>query len=159
MRKVNFLIKLHKEGKLQLVEASDIIKSAYVKKSESYIGSAKLLFKNERLEEAVSMAYYSMYYTSLALFFRVGIKCENHTAAMILLKDVFSIDSSVLASAKKERIDTQYYVDFHIIDDDVEDLIEVAEKFNAELLDFIERLDSEKIEEFRRKTNKLLRRK
>jgi len=43
--------------------------------------------KNKKLEEAVSMAYYSMYYSLLALLFRVGIKSENHTASIFLLRD------------------------------------------------------------------------
>jgi len=42
------------------------------------------------------MAYYSMYYSVLALFFATGIKCENHTAAIILLREIFAIDNGDL---------------------------------------------------------------
>ncbi len=157
MRKTGFFTKLHEEGKLQLAEPSEEIKAAYLKKSESYLVSAKLLLDNGRLEESVSMAYYSMYYILLALLFRVGIKCENHSAAIILLKKIFNIDNSEISSAKRERIDKQYYVDFSSVEEEVEELITTAERFNSKILDFIEKLNSEKISEFRKKMEKLLR--
>ncbi|WP_165394909.1 HEPN domain-containing protein [Methanofollis fontis] len=86
------------------------------------------------------MAYYSMYYMVLALLFKTGIKCENHSGAMILLEHLYGIDSSQLATAKRERIDRQYYVDFAITAEDVRDSIEEAEAFCADLLDFMEHL-------------------
>jgi uncharacterized protein (UPF0332 family) len=110
LTKQGFLKRLHKQGALQVVAPSDEVKTAYLRKSDSFLASAQLLLDNERFEESVSMAYYRMYYAVLALFFATGIKCENHTAAIILLDDVFGIDSSALESAKSERLDKQYYV-------------------------------------------------
>ena len=92
-----------------------------------------------------------MYYSVLALFFATGIKCENHTAAIILLDDIFGIDNSALVSAKSERIDKQYYVATAPVRNDVVALIRTAESFNAELLDAIDRLTNRKIESFRKK--------
>ncbi len=95
-----FLKKLHKDAILQLVTPSEEIKSAYLKKSESHLTSARLLLDNDLFEQSVSMAYYSMYYSVLALFFATGIKCENHTAAIILLTKVFALDNTDLEYAK-----------------------------------------------------------
>ena len=146
MTKQGFLKKLHKDKALQLVAPSDEIKTSYLKKSESFLASARLLLDNERFEESVSMAYYSMYYSVLALFFANGIKCENHTAAIILLDDVFGIDDSAIESAKTKRIDKQYYVTSAPVRDEVVALIKAAESFDTELLDVIERLTSERRE-------------
>ena len=146
-----FLKRLHKEGALQLVAPSEEMKTAYLKKSESHLTSARLLFENDLYEQAVSMAYYSMYYSVMALFFATGIKCENHTAAIILLKDLFAIDNTDLEHAKTERIDKQYYVTTAPVRDDVIALISTAESFNAELLDTIDRLTTDKKEKFRKK--------
>ena len=157
MKKQSLFKKLHKEGKLQLVEPSNDIKSAYLKKSESNLAAAKLLLDNDKPEEAVSMTYYSMYYITVALFFKTGIKCENHTAAAILVKIIFGLDNSQLSFAKKERIDKQYYIDFHITKKEVKDLIRIAENYNAMIYDFIERLNTEKIEGFRKKMKDLLK--
>ncbi|MBU4076581.1 MAG: HEPN domain-containing protein [Euryarchaeota archaeon] len=157
MKKSDFFNRLQEEGKLQLVPPSEEIMTSYLKKSDSHLISAKLLLENDRLEESVSLAYYSMYYMLLSLFFRVGIKCENHSAGIILLKELFSIDNSLISYAKKERIDKQYYVDFKIMKEEVEELIEAAEIFNSKILDFIEKLNSEKIAEFRMKMENLLK--
>ncbi len=150
-----FLRKLHKQKALLLVEPSDDIRDAYLKKSESYLASAKLLLDNERYEEAVSMGYYSMYYSAQALFFATGIRCENHSAAIMLLEDIFGIDNSAIKSAKAERIDKQYYVTSAPVRYDVITLIRDAESFNAGLLDTIARLTREKKESFRHGLKKL----
>ncbi len=125
MKKSDFFNRLQEEGKLQLVPPSEEIMTSYMKKSDSHLISAKLLLKNDRLEESVSLAYYSMYYM-------------------------------LISYAKKERIDKQYYVDFKILKEEVEELIEAAEIFNSKILDFIEKLNSEKIAEFRMKMETLL---
>jgi uncharacterized protein (UPF0332 family) len=155
LTKQRFIRRLHKEKALLLVEPSDDIRDAYLKKSESYLISAKLLLDNDRYEESVSMGYYSMYYSVLALFFATGIKCENHSAAIMLLKDIFGINNSAIKSAKSERIDKQYYVTSAPVRDEVIALIRDAESFNAVLLDATVRLTNEKKESFRQKLKKL----
>ncbi|TRZ89492.1 MAG: HEPN domain-containing protein [Methanosarcinales archaeon] len=157
MKKSDFFNRLQEEGKLQLVPPSEEIMTSYLKKSDSHLISAKLLLENDRLEESVSLAYYSMYYMLISLFFRVGIKCENHSAGIILLKELFNIDNTLISYAKKERIDKQYYVDFKIMKAEVEELIEAAEIFNSRIFDFIEKLNSEKIADFRMKMETLLK--
>ena len=94
LTKQGFLKKLYNDKDLQLVAPNDVVKAAYLKKSESFLASAKLLRDNERFEESVSLTYYSMYYSVLALLFATGIKCENHSATIILLDDIFGIDNS-----------------------------------------------------------------
>jgi len=144
-----FLTRLHKEGVLQLVSASDEMKAAYLKKSESHLISARLLLDNDLFEQSVSMAYYSMYYSVMALFFAIGIKCENHAAAIILLREVFDRDNAEIGEAKRERIDKQYYVMSAPVREEVVALIRTAESFNADLGDFMDRLTTTKIDQFR----------
>ena len=156
MKKIGFLIRLHGERKLKLVEPSEAVKNSYLGKSESHLESAKLLLEHDKLEEATSTVYYSMYYMTLALFFKVGIKCENHSGAIIMLDALFGIDNGPISAAKKERIDKQYYVDFSIAREEVEELISMTESFNAIMLDFIERLNNEKIEKYRKTLKTML---
>lgn len=148
---MNFLGKLKKQKKLELVESSEEIKQSYLEKSESNFISAKILLENKRLEESVSLAYYSMYHILLALLFKIGIKSENHSASIILLEKIFEINNSDILFAKKERVDKQYYVNFNISKEDVDDLLEKTENFNKELYDFISKLNSEKIRFYREK--------
>jgi len=155
MKKIGFLDKLRKEKKLELVEPSEEIKKSYIDKSESNLVSAKILLDNGKLEESVALTYYSMYHALTALLFKVGIKSENHFASIILLKRLFEIDNSDIESAKKERVDKQYYVDFEITKEQVEEAIKQAEKFNGKMVDFISRLTNESIQNYREKFDKI----
>src|SRR3989344_5520009 len=107
-----FLNKLKKEEKLELVEPSEEISDSYFEKSANCLKSAKLLLQNNLYENSISMSYYAMYNLLLALLFRVGIKCENHSGSILLLKLLFEQNDlfKLISDAKKERIDKQYYV-------------------------------------------------
>jgi len=157
MKKLSFLNKLEKEEKLKIVNPSEEIKQSYLEKSESNLSSSIILLDNDKLEEAISLTYYSMYNMLTALFFKVGIKCENHTASIILLKELFKLDNSDIKSAKKERIDKQYYTDFSIKKEEVIDAIQNAEDFNSILLDFISKIISKDVEEYRKRFEELIK--
>ncbi len=150
MKKINFLIRLKEEGKLSLIGLSDEIKESYVRKSASSLKSAKILLENEQIEDAVPMAYYSMYNMLTALLYKAGIKCENHSASIIILKELFSIGNSEILSAKTERVDKQYYVDFEITKEEVGNLIKSAEQFNSMLYDFIDKLTAKQALEYKK---------
>ena len=156
MSGADFLKQLYKQGTLQLVEPSVTLKDAYHSKSEGFLSSAKLLLDNDRLEEAVSLAYYSMYYSVLALLFRAGIKCENHTAAAMLLKLVFGHDPADLVKAKSERIETQYYIDAELTREDVRQMVLMAETFDGEMFDTVERMTTGDIENYRKALTRIL---
>lgn len=132
------------------------LKEAYQRKSGSFMISSRILLENDRLEESVSMAYYSMYYMVIALLFRTGIKCENHSASAILLENLYGIDNTPMERAKEERIDKQYYVDLSVTREDVEELIDLAEDFNAEIMDYTERLKIRDIEKFRMRFSEMI---
>jgi uncharacterized protein (UPF0332 family) len=146
---------MKEEGKLELVSPSDEMKQSYILKSESNLVSAKILLDNNRLEESVSLVYYSMYHLVTALLFKVGIKSENHTVSIILLKEIFGIDNKYIQEAKKERIDKQYYVDFTITKDEVIDSLKKAEIFNNKIIDFISKINNEDINKYRIKYNEI----
>ncbi len=151
MIKTNFLNKMNREGKLELVDPSEEMKESYILKSESNIGSSKILLINDKLEESVGLAYYSMYHLLTALLFKTGIKSENHSASIILLKEVFGQDNRDIFEAKTERLDKQYYVDFFITKKDVEDTIKKADIFNSKMIDFISKVNNEDIKNYRKR--------
>jgi uncharacterized protein (UPF0332 family) len=156
MAGADFLRQLNKQGALQLVEPSEPLKDAYQKKSEGFLFSARLLLDNDRLEESVSLAYYSMYYSVVALLFRTGIKCENHTAAAMLLKLVFGQDPADLVKAKAERIETQYYIDADLTREDVKQMVLMAERFDGKIFDMVERMSTGDIERYRGELERIL---
>jgi uncharacterized protein (UPF0332 family) len=155
MKKMTFLVKLVQEGKLQLVEPSEEIKQSYVEKSESNLISARILLNNNRLEESVGLAYYSMYHILTALLFKVGIKSENHSASIILLKELFNYDNKDISEAKTERIDKQYYIDFKITQEEVQNMLRKAELFNGNIIDFISKINSNEVKRYRERFKEL----
>lgn len=153
MRKQNFLAKLKEEGKLELVEPSNEISNSYLDKSLNSLKAAQLLFDEDLLEESTSMAYYSMYHCLVALMRKCGIKCENHTGNILLLKNLFSENElyQIISFAKEERIDKQYYIDLRIMRGEVEELIEKAQDFTIRIKEIVEKLKNEDIEKIREK--------
>lgn len=158
MKRINLLIKLKKEGKLGIVESSKEISESYLHKSESHFEAAKILLKEEKLEESVSIAYYGMYHVLLALLFRCGIKSENHIASILLLKELFNESNlaEIVSFGKKERIDKQYYTDFKLTKLDCEDMIKKTENFIVECKKIIKQLNEEKIIKLRQELKDML---
>jgi uncharacterized protein (UPF0332 family) len=155
MKKVSFLNKIHKEGKLEVVEPSEDIKKAYLQRSTESLSSAKVLLKAGNLKDSVALSYYAMYHSLLASLFRIGIKCENHAAAIILLKEVFGIDNTIISKAKSERVDKQYYVDFEVNKDEAEKSIKTAEDFIAEMNTLLAKLNENSTNEYNKKAKEL----
>ncbi len=153
MKKQNFLNKLKKENKLELVEPSEEIKKSYLGKSATSLKASQILVKSELLEESVSMSYYAMYHSLLALMFKCGIKCENHAGNILLLKELFNENElyKMISDDKEERIDKQYYVDFEITKEDTEKSIEKSQEFTIKIKLVIEKLTQGEIDKIRRK--------
>ena len=104
MKRISFLIRLSKEGKLQAVEPSEEVKEAYLQRSNESLSSSKALLKIGNLKDSVALTYYSMYHCILAALFRIGIKCENHAASIILLKEVFEIDNAKISRQNQKGL-------------------------------------------------------
>lgn len=161
MKDFNFLDKLKTEGKLELVEPSEEMSLSYEKKARDCLQASKLVFNGGLNENAVGEAYYSIYNSVQSLFFRCGIKCENHSASAILLKKVFNFDTiyKTFSDAKEERIDKQYYVTSKQIKvatkESAQTLITTAGNFILQIEDYKRNLTLNQIEEIRKRFNKI----
>ncbi|HLD04439.1 MAG TPA: HEPN domain-containing protein [Candidatus Nanoarchaeia archaeon] len=151
MRKPAFLAKLHKEGKLELVEPSDEISQAYAKRADESLVSSKTLAEIGNLRDSIALSYYAMYHSLLSLLFQVGIKSENHSVSIQIMEEVFDLDSISIKKAKKERIDKQYYVSFEITLEETKNAIHASEAFILHMHDFISRINKEDILNYRKK--------
>lgn len=157
MKKINFLSKLRKDKKLEVVEPSEEMSSSYLRKAEDCLKSAKILFQNKLYENSISEAYYCMYNSLSSLLFRTGIKCENHSAAVILLNELFNQHElfKIISFAKTERIDKQYYAEdqqtFKIGEDSCKEMILKSEDFLVKIKVLISNLNNKDIEDYRNK--------
>jgi len=157
MKNSDFLNKLQKEKLLLLVEPSEEISKAYLIKSENCINVARLAYDAGIYENAISEAYYSIYNTLTALFYKCGIKCENHSASAILLKDLFCLLDlhKIFLEFKKDRIDNQYYLHIknkeNLTKEKCDERIKTAKMFNLNLRAIISKKNIKEINEIRNK--------
>jgi hypothetical protein len=63
----------------------------------------------------------------------LGVNCDNHTGAILILAEVFEVSNQSLLHAKQERIDKQYSVDVSVTESDTRELLTEAELGIAEL--------------------------
>lgn len=161
MKETNFLKKLKRIRKLELIEPSEEMKSAYLKKAENCLLSAKILLPKNLYENATSESYYCIYNSLLALFFKIGIKSENHSATIALFRKLFKKEDLYKTAlwAKEERIDKQYYVETnHIIKltkNSCLKMISEAEDFLLKLKVIIKQLNYEEVKIFRKSFEEL----
>jgi len=158
MEKTDFLVKLYKGRKIEIVQPNKNVSEAYIQRANESLMSAKTLAKVGSLKDSVALSYYSMYHCLIALLFRVGIKSENHTGSIILLKEIFDLDNVKLLKAKSDRIDKQYYVDFNVSKLETENAIKIAEEFISELMQFTALLTEDKINNYNKKVVGILTR-
>jgi len=154
MRKNKFLNKLKREGKLEFVECSEEICDSYLEKADNCLISAKILFKNYLYENSVSMSYYAMYNSLVALLFKSGIKSENHNASILLLKLLYNNKElfNIISKAKKERIDKQYYITDEEVDitkESTQQLVSDAEDFLLKMKLIIKKIKNKEIDGLR----------
>lgn len=159
MTNSDFLNKLKKERKLELVESSEQMSLSYEKKSIECREVASLAFNNGYFESAITQSYYSIYNNVLSLFFKCGIKCENHSAAAILLKEFFNQKGLylVFSKAKSERIDKQYYItpsqNNPATKESAKEMIGISMRFNPQIIAFKNNLKIEEIKKIREMLN------
>ncbi|MCD4759543.1 HEPN domain-containing protein [archaeon] len=155
MKGNKFLNKLKIKEKIELVDPNKDICNSYLEKSDDCLKSAEILFNNNLYENSVSMSYYSMYNSLMALLFSVGIKCENHSGAILLLKLLFKEQElfNLISDAKSERIDKQYYViteKDELSKESTKELLRDAEDFILKIKVIIKKLNNELIKEIRK---------
>ena len=156
MKNSDLLNKLKKEDKLAIVECSEETSLSYEKKGLECREVAKLAYEHGYFESAVTQSYYSMYNNVLSLFFKCGIKCENHSAAAIILIDIFKQDDlyTIFLKAKGERIDKQYYTasskDNSATKESAKEMIQIALRFTPRIISFKNSLKLQEIDNIKK---------
>jgi uncharacterized protein (UPF0332 family) len=103
-----------------------------------------------------STVYFSLY----AILMKLGIRCEIHSCtiqfAKKFLNDFFdSEDLSFLESSMKARIDSQYYIDKTVPDEQYNKMIERTPEFFVKCKSVLTKLNEKKIIEIREQFQKI----
>ncbi len=139
-----------KEG-LRLVEPSHGIANAYFKKAEEALESMRI---NSVKDWKISTAYYAVYFSLYALLMRLGVKCEIHSCtiefARRFLKEYFEeAELGFIEDSLKARIDSQYYIDRTVPDEQYDKMMENTPGFLVKCKSILIRLNEKKVDEIR----------
>jgi len=93
MTNLDFLARLQREGKLELVSPSEDICQSYLEKSGNCLKSAKILLQNKLYDNSTTMSYYAMYNSLTALLFKIGITPTRRSCPIHGLKPVVFTDT------------------------------------------------------------------
>ncbi len=141
-----------KEG-LSLIEPNSDLAEAYVKKAEEALESLRV---NIIKDWKISTAYYTLYFSLYSILTKIGIKCEIHSCtiefAKRFLRDYFNEwDLEFTEDSLKARIDSQYYIDRTVPDEQYNEMIIKAPEFLIKCKSILIKLNEKKINEIRDK--------
>jgi len=121
-----------------------------LQKAEEKLHAAKVLFENELYEDAVSRAYYCMYFATKAVFSIKNIDVKTHRALLARFGLEFVNEGLVdeyygkaLRMAKEMREEADYGVMREISGEEAEVTITDAEDFLERIKSLIEEMRSE----------------
>lgn len=142
-----------KKGGLSLSEPNHDLADAYIKKAEEALESISI---NTIKDWKISTAYYSIYFSLYAIMMRLGVKCEIHSCtiefAKIFLSDYLEEDEiNLVADSLKARIDSQYYVDRTVPDEQYSSMVKKAPLFFVKCKNIILKLNEKRVAEIRAK--------
>ena len=140
-----------KEG-LSIVELNSNLAEAYIKKAEEALESMRI---NIIKDWKISTAYYTIYFSLYSILMKIGIKCEIHSCTIEFtkrfLKEFFSEEEFEFAEdSLKARIDSQYYVDRIVSDEQYSLMIKKAPEFLVKCKSILIKLNEKKVNEIRK---------
>jgi len=149
MERIGWCIK-KREG-LQLIKPNINLSNAYLKKAEEALESIKL---NTIKDWKISTSYYTLYFSIYAILMKIGMKCEIHSCtisfAKAYLTDFFEEkELEFLEASLKARIDSQYYIDRSVSDEQFKKMINYAPEFLIKCKSILTQLNEKKTKEIR----------
>jgi len=144
-----------KEG-FSIIEPNENLANAYVKKAEEALESMRI---NTIKDWKIATGYYTIYFSLYALLMKIGIKCEIHSctiefAKMFLMEYFEDNELQFLKDSFKARIDSQYYIDRTVPDEQYNRMIRGVPEFLVKCKAVLIKLNEKKIAEIRSKFEK-----
>jgi len=157
MSEQGLLTKLKQSKELELVDPSEEVSQSFIEKSNNSMKAAKVLTRNKLCDDAISSAYYSTYNILTSLLAKTGIKCENHTASILVLKKLYHKNELAreIFKHKEERENAQYHLTLKNAKETAEKMIKKAEELNNKIRLEIQNLKAQDIEKIRKEFHTL----
>ncbi|MFH1455343.1 MAG: HEPN domain-containing protein [archaeon] len=147
-KKLKWCFKL-KEG-LRIVEPNERLAKAYLRESKSSLERAEKDFKDDDLLWATVIIYYADYYALYSFLQKIGVKCENHSCSIEVVKTMLGKEQvKTIEKHKDKRIDAQYYMKIDK-QKEVAQMLQECKTFVAEFDQIVENLSEKDIKNFRK---------
>lgn len=146
-----------KEG-LRLIEPNPDLAEAYIHKAEGALESMRL---NVVKDWIISTAYYTFYFSLYSILMKLGIKCEIHSCTLAFakrfLQEFFSEEElNFLEDSLKARVDSQYYIDRTVSDEQHVLMVKKAPLFLVKCKSILIKLNEKKVYGLRNEFQKAL---
>ena len=140
---------LNQKKGIEIVEPSDNLRDAYLVKAEDALDTLKT---SKSRDWQLTTAYYTIYNSIYSLLMKIGIKCEIHSCTIEFtkryLKDHFTPeDFELIDKAFSARIDSQYYVNRQVPDQNYDFITKKTPAFLVKCKNIV--LDQKEIIEIR----------
>jgi uncharacterized protein (UPF0332 family) len=115
-------------------------------RAQSKLESAQLLFDNGKYDDAISRAYYSMFYAARALLRLKDITPRTHKGVVsqfgsefVRKGDMEAFYAKAINYARESREDADYGIYFEASQEEAEDILQDAKSFLEKARDIIEK--------------------
>lgn len=147
-----------KEG-LKSIEPNSNLSESYIKKAEDALESMRAVTIKDW---KISTAYYCIYFSLYSILAKIGIKCEIHSCtiefAKRLLGEYFAQDElDFMEDSLKARIDSQYYIDRAVPDEQYSRMIQKTPEFLVKCKSTLIKLNEKKVNELRKEFQKAIK--
>ena len=139
-----------KEG-LSLIEPNADLAKAYIQKAEEALESMRV---NIIKDWKISTAYYTIYFSLYAVLMKLGVKCGIHSCTIEFAKrflNNYFEEIEFVEDSLKARIDSQYYVDRTVPNEQYNKMIQETPEFLVKCKSVLIKLNEKKVKEIRDK--------
>ncbi|KAF1078051.1 hypothetical protein [Methanogenium sp. MK-MG] len=137
---------------IRLVEPNDNLASAYQIKAEEAL---EAMHSVSSFDWKISTGYYSLYFSLYSLLMKIGIRSENHSCTIEimrnLLNEYFTPDEcDLVETARRARVETQYYVTTTVSEEFSGTLSKRVPRFLVTCKSAVNGLDEKQVQELRK---------
>jgi uncharacterized protein (UPF0332 family) len=136
---------------IKIIEPNKNTSKSFLEQAKSSLLGVQRDLENNDLLWATVKIYYAEYYSVYAFLQRIGIKCENHSCALLLAKEL--LDSIIVIDSislhRKNRIDSQYYLKIGKRGE-VEQMLKTAKIIYAQFDNLLSNINEKDVKEYRK---------
>lgn len=139
-------------------EPNNDLTEAYIRKAEEALESMRV---NVIKDWKISTSYYALYFSLYSILIKIGVKCEIHSCTIAFadrfLREFFNEEElDFLADSLKARVDSQYYIDRTVPDEQYGKMMKETPRFLVKCKSILIKLNEKKVNEIRKEFQKAM---